>query len=436
MQSLGLIHQNYKPHYSSSRNLVHTSQRSINSLNICIDTKKTLKETSKRVSINASGLLYETYEKTLDKYPETILGTAEKRLSLIDPVSKIIFFNRHRASFEAILYFFQSSGNLVRPENVRMSDFEEECRFYQLPENAIKRMKNRECFLYRKKEDSSDSYLQSTRYKCWTFIETPLEFGSAWAFVYFLFSYSMIIFSIILYCMHSELILHLNAKDISRFRYFQRYFEISFNIFFAVELGVRFLVSPHPKIFLLKPVNFLEMISVTLFLFVSGFEESRPITIVLDVSRILYTFRIIRLSRVSKVVKMSFTVFQEAIDDVMAVLFTLLIIVIFGGTVMYYFETNVKGTQFTSIPQSMWWAVQTSICLGYGDIVPETILGRYIGSFVLYGGVVIVMVLILSLGGRVFDMYIKEFDETCGGFLPNIDDTKNKDLEIHYKDPL
>ena len=102
-------------------------------------------------------------------------------------------------------------------------------------------------------------------------------------------------------------------------------------------------------------------------------------------------------------------------DDVFAVLYTMIIIVVFGGTIMYYMELNEPGTQFTSIPESMWWAMQTSLCLGYGDIIPQTILGRYLGLFVLYGGVVIVMVLILSLGGRVFDMYAKEFDENSGG---------------------
>jgi hypothetical protein len=42
------------------------------------------------------------------------------------------FFERHRSSFEAILYFYQSGGRLTRPENISAEIFLEEIKFFDL----------------------------------------------------------------------------------------------------------------------------------------------------------------------------------------------------------------------------------------------------------------------------------------------------------------
>lgn len=60
--------------------------------------------------------------------------------------------------------------------------------------------------------------------------------------------------------------------------------------------------------------------------------------------------------------------------------------------------------------------MQSVICLGYGDIVPKSTIGKAFGCPVVFLGVVIVIVLILSLGGRFFDTYGKEIYEKH--FLP------------------
>ncbi|CAF0809834.1 unnamed protein product [Adineta ricciae] len=48
-----------------------------------------------------------------------------------------IFFSRHRACFEAILYYYQSNGRLRRPDNVPLDIFLEEVRFFQLGPRAF-----------------------------------------------------------------------------------------------------------------------------------------------------------------------------------------------------------------------------------------------------------------------------------------------------------
>ena len=99
----------------------------------------------KRVKINIAGQIFRTYEDTLDRMPDTLLGNRERRNEYFDDEAQEFFFDRHRESFPAILYFYQSDGIMGKSKilliecinenkihgyncylNVRGSDFENE----------------------------------------------------------------------------------------------------------------------------------------------------------------------------------------------------------------------------------------------------------------------------------------------------------------------
>ena len=54
------------------------------------------------------------------------------------------------------------------------------------------------------------------------------------------------------------------------------------------------------------------------------------------------------------------------------------------GSIMYLVEGEANG--FTSIPRSIYWAIVTITTVGYGDISPQTGLGRLIASFAMIIG--------------------------------------------------
>ena len=60
--------------------------------------------------INVCGMRYETSRDTLERYPDTLLGNEKKRGFHYRKQQNDYFFDRHRESFEAILYFYQSEG--------------------------------------------------------------------------------------------------------------------------------------------------------------------------------------------------------------------------------------------------------------------------------------------------------------------------------------
>ncbi len=85
-----------------------------------------------KVIINVSGLRFETRASTLQRYPHTLLGDKQRRAYFFDYMNNEYFFERHRSSFEAVLYFYQSNGRLARPENISAEIFLEEIKFFDL----------------------------------------------------------------------------------------------------------------------------------------------------------------------------------------------------------------------------------------------------------------------------------------------------------------
>ncbi|HDC4411737.1 TPA: potassium channel family protein, partial [Enterobacter kobei] len=65
-------------------------------------------------------------------------------------------------------------------------------------------------------------------------------------------------------------------------------------------------------------------------------------------------------------------------------------ITIIAGALMYVIEGPEHG--FTNIPASMYWAVVTMATVGFGDIVPQTVLGRFVTSVLILIGYSIIAV--------------------------------------------
>ena len=412
--------------YFTSRQNLHQDTPPNTALSSSVSTGNHAKN-GRKVIINISGKIYETYRKTLDKYPETLLGTSTKRSLLTDCRTGEIFLERNRDAFDAILFYYQSSGCLIRPHGVPMTEFEKECKYFDIQTQAVKRMKNRDGFLHKRDiKIPGYKYYRDCHHTMWQFLEFPKEFPHPSAMFYFIFSFTMIIISLAVFCVESEVILNVKGVKLKEYYYVQNSIELAVNVFFTVELLTRLTVFPIKSRFFQKPVNVIEAVSVVLFLVSFWCPPHIVRTFVINISRVLRTFRIARLARVSMMIKTSILVFKTSVKDILAVWYTILIICILCGSTMYYIEMSQPGTEFTSIPMSMWWAMQTVLCLGYGDIVPTSVMGKILGTFMLYYGVVTVMVLVLALGSRFFDMYAKFLD--MGDWLP--DENAKEDYEI------
>jgi len=115
---------------------------------------------SERITINVSGLRFETRQSTLDRFPATLLGNQTRRDSFYDCARDEYVFDRNRPSFDAILYYYQSSGRLRRPANVPIDIFIEELDFYEIDSDTIEKYRAEEGFLRDKPKPMPKSSFQ------------------------------------------------------------------------------------------------------------------------------------------------------------------------------------------------------------------------------------------------------------------------------------
>jgi voltage-gated potassium channel len=71
-------------------------------------------------------------------------------------------------------------------------------------------------------------------------------------------------------------------------------------------------------------------------------------------------------------------------------LFTVLIIVTIIGSMMYVIEGEENG--FMDIPTGIYWSIVTLTTVGYGDISPQTALGKILASIIMIIGYAIIAV--------------------------------------------
>ncbi|MEZ0610936.1 ion transporter [Fibrella sp. WM1] len=103
----------------------------------------------------------------------------------------------------------------------------------------------------------------------------------------------------------------------------------------------------------------------------------------LAIIRILRLFRIFRLFRVSKyshAYRMILSVVRDKKEELLLSLAMIIFMLIILSSVMYYVEHSAQPTVFSSIPATMWWAINAMATVGYGDIHPITALGKAIAS--------------------------------------------------------
>ena len=64
--------------------------------------------------------------------------------------------------------------------------------------------------------------------------------------------------------------------------------------------------------------------------------------------------------------------------------------VLLFASLLYAIERDVQPEKFGTIPQAMWWAIVTLGTVGYGDVVPVTLLGKFVAGFTIICGLAMI----------------------------------------------
>lgn len=361
-------------------------------------------ETCERVVINISGLRFETQLKTLNQFPETLLGCPSKRNRFYDSLRNEYFFDRNRPCFDAILYYYQSGGRLRRPVNVPLDVFAEEIKFYELGSAAIEKYREDEGFI---KEEEKPLPQNEFQRRVWLLFEYP-ESSTA-ARIIAIFSVLIILLSIVIFCLetlpefkHYRVVNEtingtgsIEEDDIPKFNEPFFIIETCCIIWFTSELLVRYASCPGKLGFFKNIMNVIDIVAIIPYFITLGTviaDESKSNNqamslAILRVIRLVRVFRIFKLSRHSKGLQILGQTLKASMRELGLLIFFLFIGVILFSSAVYFAEADAEASHFKSIPDAFWWAVVTMTTVGYGDMRPIGVWGKLVGSLCAIAGV-------------------------------------------------
>lgn len=110
---------------------------------------------------------------------------------------------------------------------------------------------------------------------------------------------------------------------------------------------------------------------------------------VLRILRLLRFLRLFRLTAYMKSAQMIKNVFLKRANELKLSVVLILFLVIIASSIMYFTEHLAQPKVFSSIPATLWWAFVTLTSVGYGDMVPVTLLGKCMTAVIMLCGVAI-----------------------------------------------
>ncbi len=101
---------------------------------------------------------------------------------------------------------------------------------------------------------------------------------------------------------------------------------------------------------------------------------------------------------------------------------TTLLIVVIGGVAIRALDRE----EYSSIWEGMWWALQTVTTVGYGDVTPTNVAGKFVGVAVMLQGVAFVVIVTAA----VTSTFVARAQEQRGA----VDAAENEHLEAQLDD--
>jgi len=392
-----------------------------------------------RVVLNVGGIRHETYKATLKKIPATRLSRLTEALANYDPILNEYFFDRHPGVFAQVLNYYRT-GKLHYPTDVCGPLFEEELEFWGLDSNQVEPC----CWMtYTQHRDTQEtlavldrldldtdkpneeevarkfgfeddyyngtvSWWQNSKPKLWSLFDEP--YSSQAAKIVGIVSVFFICISIVSFCLKTHpdmrvpVIKNITVQTASNstawtLDKFQTnphdaffYIECVCNAWFTLEILVRLVASPNKKAFITSSVNIIDYIATLSFyidLTLQRFAAHLENADILEFFSIIRIMRLFKLTRHSSGLKILMQTFRASAKELTLLVFFLVLgIVIFASLVYYAERIQVNPhNSFNSIPLGLWWALVTMTTVGYGDMVPKTYVGMFVGTLCALAGV-------------------------------------------------
>lgn len=359
----------------------------------------------RKIQINVRGEMFETYEHTLSRFPRTLLGSRTKRSRFYNPTRREYYFDRDKAVFNSILFYYQSNGILSKPETVSYEIFSSELKFFQLDGNyedsdeeinyeleAMRRRANETLPCVRK--------FKRTRRNLWRFFEQPVTPAER---TFTKFSLILTVLSLVSLCLETLPTVQRNQLQLQRgnattaeitvdYDIVWSAVEVVFTIWFTVEFVLRFLCAPQITKF---AFSFNTLVDITALsplyvkMIVQSVTDQKVNSVVpFPLLKIIRLVRLLRLKRYSVGIRLLFETIIDSGEHMRLFVLCIVFNTILLSSFVYFSEGEGESSQFTSIPATFWFTIITLSSVGYGDYVPVSAVGKLVGTFCCIGGTV------------------------------------------------
>ncbi|XP_038604011.1 potassium voltage-gated channel subfamily D member 1 [Tachyglossus aculeatus] len=355
--------------------------------------------------VNVSGRRFQTWKNTLDRYPDTLLGSSEKEF-FFDQDSGEYFFDRDPDMFRHVLNFYRT-GRLHCPRHECIQAFDEELAFYGiipeligdccLEEYRDRKKENAERLADDEEaEQASDAALpadSSFRQRLWRAFENPHT--STMALVFYYVTGFFIAVSVIANVV--ETIPCRAPPGRRREQPCGERFPLAFFcmdtacvLIFTGEYLLRLFAAPSRCRFLRSVMSIIDVVAILPYYIGLAMPDNEDVSGAFVTLRVFRVFRIFKFSRHSQGLRILGYTLKSCASELGFLLFSLTMAIIIFATVMFYAEKGTSKTNFTSIPAAFWYTIVTMTTLGYGDMVPSTIAGKIFGSICSLSGVLVI----------------------------------------------
>lgn len=164
-----------------------------------------------------------------------------------------------------------------------------------------------------------------------------------------------------------------------------------FTIFFTIEYILRLYCVYKPIKYATSFFGIIDLLAI-LPAYIGLFISDAHFLLVIRALRLLRIFRIFKLGKFLKEGAMIVNALKQSLAKMTVFIVFVLLMVIVVGSLMYVIEGDEINSKFTSIPESIYWAIVTITTVGYGDISPTTPLGQFLASVLMILGYAVIAV--------------------------------------------
>ncbi len=191
--------------------------------------------------------------------------------------------------------------------------------------------------------------------------------------------------------------------------------EWGFTILFSIEYILRLCSVKKPFKYATSFYGIVDLIAI-IPTYLSLFLPGTQYLLVVRALRVLRIFRVLKFVQYLNESNQLQRALIASRRKITIFLFFVLTMVVILGSFMYLIEGPENG--FTSIPRSVYWAIVTLTTVGYGDIVPQTVGGQALASFIMitgYGVIAVPTGIVTAELTKSQDPIHTQACESCGG---------------------